>query len=59
MGTSPLSTAFLSASPKKPLPGISWSSPARAALTVLCVPPQSDITQPLKPKAFLRTWFSR
>ena len=59
IGTSPLSTAFFSASPKKRLPGSSLSRPASAALTVQWVPPQSEITKPLKPQAFFSTSFSR
>ena len=45
--TLPASTAALSLSPMKPLPGISWSSPALIATE--CVAPQSLITQPSKP----------
>src|ERR1035438_5924440 len=58
-GTSLLSTAAFRASPKNPLPGSSWSRPAMMAFLVLCVPPQSDMTKPLKPKSFLRTWLRR
>ena len=40
-------------------PGISWSNPARTEFAVLCVAPQSDMTQPLKPHSFLSTSFNR
>src|ERR1019366_4079706 len=59
MGTSPFSTACFRASPKKPLPGCSISRPASAALAVLCVPPQSERTNPLKPTDFFRKSLSR
>ena len=61
IGTLCCCTAVLSA-PEKYLPDVmscSWSSPSFAALTVECVPPQSDITQPRKPNCRLSTWLSR
>ena len=59
IGTSPASTAFLRASPKCARsagpPGCSASNPARAALAVLCVAFQSEITAPLKPQVYFRS----
>ena len=53
--TSPARTAAASFSPKNcGGPGISRSSPAFAAGTVLCVPNQSDITRPSKPHSSRR-----
>src|ERR1700679_3773 len=62
-GTFPSSTACFSEAPKYPYPGCSISNPASAAFTVLCVPSQSDSTNPLNPHSFFNTsvsvyWFS-
>ena len=47
--TCPLAIAVPSADPKYVAEPISMSRPALAALTVECVAPQSDITNPVKP----------
>ena len=58
--TEPDDTALASALPKNPsLPGMSMSSPALAAAAVECVPPQSDVTNPVKPNCWRSTVVSR
>jgi hypothetical protein len=51
IGTCPSCTAVFNGAVKywPGLTSISMSSPALAAATVECVPPQSDITKPVKP----------
>lgn len=57
--TSPSSTAFFSRAPKYSPVGISMSSPASSEAPVLCVAPQSDITQPVKPHSSRSSVVSR
>ena len=52
--TWPFCTACLSAAPKNEPSGICMSMPALADPTVLCVPPQSEVMNPSKPKSSLR-----
>src|SRR5712692_896406 len=59
VGTVPACTASLSFEPKNWSNGSSLSNPAADAFTVLCVPAQSDTTNPLKPQAFFSTSVSR
>ena len=56
IGTCPSCTAVFSGAVKywPGLTSISMSSPALAAATVEWVPPQSDITNPLKPNCRFR-----